>query len=93
MAALLLCLVISLAPDRQQWRRSSLTRPPCFPQVRKFASEQYQQNGMTLHPGRSPTRVVKNDDGTFAVTVASKGGEETTLEVDVVMAATGGCLA
>ena len=63
---------------------------PLSVQVRKFAADQYAQNGITLHAGHVPKRVAKGADGRYAFTVAGKDGEETTLSVDLVMAATGG---
>lgn len=58
-------------------------------EVRKFASEQYAQNGITLHGGKTPQRVVKHEDGTFTLTAQSKAGESVDIKCDVVMAATG----
>lgn len=57
--------------------------------MRKFAAEQYAQNGINLHSGHVPKRIVKNEDGTLSFTAANKAGEETTIKVDMVLAATG----
>lgn len=60
-----------------------------FAQVRKFAAEQYAQNGITMHAGHVPKRIVKNADGTLTFTSADKDGSEYTVQVDAVLAATG----
>jgi len=60
-------------------------------EVRKFAAEQFAQNGITLHPMRSPESLVRNSDNTLTFTAHCSAGHEpsVTVQVDHVMAATG----
>lgn len=64
-------------------------------EVRTFATEQYAQNGVHLHPMTSPKQLEKLDDGRLKFTVAKRTGaqaseEETVvIECDHVLAATG----
>ncbi len=54
-------------------------------EVRDFVMEQYGVRGLNLHPGASPTRIVKGPDGKLTVHADVKDGEPLVLEVSVVI--------
>lgn len=60
-------------------------------EVRKFAAEQYEQNGIKLHMLRQPTSIVRKPNGKLEVTIKCSHGKnpDEVLEVDQVMLATG----
>lgn len=59
-------------------------------EVRKFAAEQYAQNGIIMHAQHVPTKIEKLPSGRLAFTTTNTAtGERTTVEVDLVLAATG----
>lgn len=59
-------------------------------ECREFVAEQYAEVGrLRLHPGQSPTAVVKNDDGSLTMTMKDKQGNESSVTTAVVMMATG----
>mmetsp|Transcript_34724 Transcript_34724/g.98394 ORF Transcript_34724/g.98394 Transcript_34724/m.98394 type:complete len:557 (-) Transcript_34724:164-1834(-) len=58
-------------------------------ECRVFLKEQIAETGMNLHPGCSPTEIVKNDDGTFTIKFESKEGETFEDTCDEIMMATG----
>jgi len=58
-------------------------------ECRSFLGEQIEQKGINIHPGFSPTEIVKNDDGTFTLKCESNDGDKFEQTCDVVMMATG----
>lgn len=59
-------------------------------QARTFITEQYAVKGLNLHPGRSPTEIVKDGDGSFTVKLKDSNGEVSEISgAEVVMMATG----
>lgn len=60
-------------------------------EVRKFATEQYELNGIHLHPLTTPKSLQQNADGSLAFTVSRTDGkgDDVTVQVDHVLAATG----
>ncbi len=54
-------------------------------EVRDFVMEQYGVRGLNLHPGASPTRIVKGPDGKLTVHADVKDGEPLVLEVSLVI--------
>jgi len=61
----------------------------CPAQVRTHAMEQYALRGIHLHPGTSPERIVKNDDGSLTLYAKTKDGQEVVETADHVLMATG----
>ena len=61
----------------------------CAVQVRTHAMEQYALRGIHLHPGTSPERIVKNDDGSVTLYAKTKGGQEVVETAEHVLMATG----
>ena len=51
--------------------------------------EQYALRGLHLHPGTSPERIVKNDDGSVTLYSKTKDGREVVETADHVLMATG----
>jgi pyruvate/2-oxoglutarate dehydrogenase complex dihydrolipoamide dehydrogenase (E3) component len=45
--------------------------------------------GLHLHPGTSPERIVKNDDGSVTLYAKTKDGKEVVETADHVLMATG----
>lgn len=63
---------------------------PCPLQCREFVAEQYAEvGGLKLHPGQSPTEVVKNGDGSLTMKMKDSNGSESSITAAVVMMATG----
>lgn len=60
-------------------------------EVRKFAAEEYQKRGVTLHPGLSPVKLEKDAaSGTLTLTLGGPGKSEVELTgLSHVLAATG----
>jgi glutathione reductase (NADPH) len=59
-------------------------------QVRNFLTDQFLQTGLQLHPGTSPTKVVKQPDGRLTVSLSSKDGSSVEIkDNDQVLMATG----
>ncbi|KAL4430036.1 hypothetical protein ABPG77_004406 [Micractinium sp. CCAP 211/92] len=64
-------------------------------EVRKFAAEQYEQNGIHLHPLTTPQQLEKLPDGRLKFTAAKRSGSQSSeeetfaIECDHVLAATG----
>ncbi|GFR45297.1 hypothetical protein Agub_g6654 [Astrephomene gubernaculifera] len=61
-------------------------------EVRKFAADQYTAAGLHLHPGVTPVKVVRQDDGRLTLTVqhgGPTGHTEELRDLDQVLMATG----
>lgn len=60
-------------------------------EVRTFASEQYEQNGINMHMMRTPKSLVRKPNGKLELTIKCAHGNQPdeVLEVDHVMLATG----
>uniref|UniRef100_A0A061S6M6 Glutathione reductase n=1 Tax=Tetraselmis sp. GSL018 TaxID=582737 RepID=A0A061S6M6_9CHLO len=58
-------------------------------ECREFLAEQMAQKGVNMHPGSSPTEIVKNGDGSYTVKLKKSDGSTSEISADVVMMATG----
>lgn len=60
-------------------------------EVRTFAAEQYEKNGIHMHMMRTPTSLVRKPNGKLELTIKCNHGKhpDEVLEVDHVMMATG----
>ena len=59
-------------------------------ECREFITEQYGQRGINLHPGATPEKIVKNEDGSLTLHLKQKSGGSVVLEgLDQVLMATG----
>lgn len=59
-------------------------------EVRSFATEQYAERGINLHPGVTPAKVERAADGTLTLTLAAPGKADVEVTgLTHVMAATG----
>lgn len=76
---------------KQVFHYALISRSPGLVQCRKFLADQMSTKGLNLHPGSSPSEIVKNDDGTLTVKWDSKENGPMEKRFDAVMMATGGC--
>lgn len=59
-------------------------------ETRSFITEQYQEEGLLLHPGFTPSEIKKMKSGKFELIAKSSSGDEVTLsDLDHVFMATG----
>ena len=66
-----------------------LTPHAACEQCREFLTEQMAQKGVNVHPGSSPTEIVKNEGGTFTLKFDTKEEGSKEITCDAVMMATG----